>query len=168
MRVAAGFLTTIGWAAYLGGALVMELVWRPLQRDLPPGQTGVLCQRMGRRYRWVALFALGVAGASWIAARLAGNAPVSVAPWQVVLAGASWAALASLVLAMGALVHPLSHLRSRAGASSEERAAARARRLRAMRLMNAMLRVELCIALLATALVAWPAPSTPLITGGVR
>ena len=60
-------LHVLGWALYLGGAATMEVVWRPAQRDIPPGQTAVLCQRMGLRYRWLALSSLVVIAVSGVA-----------------------------------------------------------------------------------------------------
>ena len=64
IRTALGYLFTVEWAVYVGGALFMELVWRPLQRHVPPAQTGVLCNAMGRRYRWLALGSLGLIAAT--------------------------------------------------------------------------------------------------------
>lgn len=163
MRIVIGFAFTVALSVYLGGALVMELVWRPAQRDLPPPQVGVLCQRMGRRYRWVALGALGLLAVAWTAWRALGRAtvplPAGVAPAQllagaslVTLAAACWGVLVALVLAMGVLLHPRSHWRGRAGAGGTGAIETRRRRLRAMRVMEVLLRVELAVALAATAL----------------
>jgi hypothetical protein len=166
MRLAAIFVTTLGWATYLGGVLVMEMVWRPLQADLPPAQTGVLCQQMGVRYRWLALSALLAAGAAWTTLQLTSSYALATRQWQTILGLSSLALLAALVIAMGAFVHPLSHQRSRSGSSPEERGELRSRRVRAIAIMNIMLRAELAIALLATLIVAWPAHT--LTAGGIR
>lgn len=162
MRIVIGFVFTVALSVYLGGALVMELVWRPAQRDLPPPQVGVLCHHMGRRYRWVALGALGVLAAAWFAGRATGRAgalglagaasgrlPVAVSPAAV--AAACWGVLVALVLAMGVLLHPRSHQRGRARAGGGG-AETRRRRLHAMRAMEVLLRLELVVALAATAL----------------
>jgi uncharacterized membrane protein len=61
------FVHVVSWSTYVGGALVMELVWRPAQQALPPSQTAVACQWMGRRYRWLSLVALLAAGVSGVA-----------------------------------------------------------------------------------------------------
>ncbi len=164
MRVTLGYLATVGWSVYLGGAIAMELVWRPVQPDLPPAQTGVVCQRMGQRYRWVALGGLGLLAASWGAAtggRLelaagVGGGGATAGGWGDVLLVLCWAALVGLVLLMGILVHPLSHRRGPAGASDAVLAESRRRRQRAIRIMNVLLRTELALALLTTLLLAAP------------
>jgi hypothetical protein len=157
MRTALGYAFTVEWAVYVGGALFMELVWRPVQRHVPPGQTGVLCHTMGRRYRWLALACLGAIAATWAAWQEAGGpGAVSVARWSGL--AAAWLALVALVVVMGLLVHPRSHDRLREG---EDRAELRRRRLRSIRVMDALLRVELAVALVGALVAAWPHGAGP-------
>ena len=151
MRVLLGSAFTLAWSLYLGGVLVMELIWRPLQRDLAPAQTGVMCLKMGRRYRWFALGTLGLTGATALGLALAKGGPSSAAP---PLGLASWTCLLSLVLLMGLLLHPGSHRKARVPADPAAVAASRRRRTRAIRTMNVMLRMELSVALCATVLAA--------------
>ncbi len=151
MRLLIAFVFTAALSVYLGGALVMELVWRPAQRAVPPAQVGVVCQRMGRRWRWVASGTLGLVAAAWI------FWPRSPAPdWAAPLSVLCWGSLAALVLTMGVLLHPRSHARGRAAADGAAHAAARRRRLRAMRAMDVLLRMELAVAVAAAVLAALP------------
>ncbi len=149
----------LAWAVYLGGALVMELVWRPVQEHLPMGQISVACQQMGRRYRWIALTMLIVAGVSAVA-ELAGRAPdVSLSPDDpygrtVLVLGALWVTLVGIVGLMAFLAHPALHVRMASDLDPEARAAARARVERAIGRMNRCLRAELVVALVATFVVA--------------
>ena len=123
----------------------MELVWRPAQRALPAAQTGAVCATMGRRYRWLALGALVVAGATGLP-RVAGAVRVS--------ALVCWAALVTIVSYTSARAHPALHARTSADLDPGERAAARAQVARAIRRMDIVLRVELALALVGTLLVA--------------
>lgn len=164
-RTALGYLFTVEWAVYLGGALFMELVWRPLQRHLAPAQTGALCNAMGRRYRWLALVSLGLIAVTAVAWQVVGgSAPPasdgagaaragSVEAWRAVVLAGTWAVLVALVTAMGLLVHPRSHARVR---RAEDAAALRRRRLRAIRAMDVLLRAELAVALTGALAAAWP------------
>lgn len=154
MRVFLGFVLTLAWALYLGGTVAMELIWRPVQRYLSPGQVNLLCQRMGRRYRWIAIGSLAVAGGA-LAPDLRRPHLLSSAYGRTVCAGfACWAVLAAGVLTMALLAHPALHLRHDAGLSSQERAAARERTHRAIRRMDVLLRSEIVIALVAVLLAA--------------
>lgn len=166
------FLHAVSWAVYVGGALVMELVWRPAQADLPPSQTAVACQWMGRRYRWLALLALLGAGASGFArvadaaARTPGS-PADPLSWStsygrtllalVVL----WVVLLGVLAILSVVAHPALHGRTTADMPEPERQAARRRVQRAIRRMDRLLRVELGLALVALALGA------SLHTGGL-
>lgn len=163
MRLVLGFLFTLAWTVYLGGALAMELVWRPVQRDIPPSQTGAMCRWMGRRYRWMGLGALGLVAVTWSTGRALGStvllasrqtvaAPPPTGGWPALATVACWVCLVALVLGMGVLLHPRSHARWKAGADPATQAAARRRRARSMRFMEVLLRVELAVALSATAL----------------
>src|SRR5674476_969182 len=131
----------------------MELVWRPVQRDIPPSQIGAMCRWMGRRYRWLGLGALGLAAVTWLSWRgLGGTVLLASRPAAAVPPAASgWP-----VAAMGVLLHPRSHARWRAGAHAADAAAARRRKVRALRTMDVLLRVELAVALSTTALVVLP------------
>jgi uncharacterized membrane protein len=163
-RTVLGYLFTIEWAVYVGGALFMELVWRPLQRHVPPGQTGAMCLAMGRRYRWLALACLALIAGTALAWSAVGGelAPGagrrSTVPWSTVALGAAWVVLVGLVATMGLLVHPRSHARSHRGQDEGE---VRRRRLRAIRLMDVLLRVELAVALMGALVAVWPVPSGP-------
>ncbi len=169
MRVLFGFLLGASWAVYLGGLLVMEFVWRPVQRHLPPAQTGVVCQKMGRMYRWLSLGALGIVALTCFAwhgvasptygaagAHSVAQGGLPAVGWAAWLGLASLVILASLVFGMGLALHPTSHKRAAASVDTEGAAANRERRLRAIRFMNIALRAELVIALGATAVAALP------------
>lgn len=152
----------LGWSVYVGGALGMELIWRPAQQDIPPSQVAVTCQRMGRRYRWIALSSLAVIGVSG-AVRLARLEYVSLWPirlqgplvlfsgyGRLMLAGvASWLLLVGIVTTMSFAAHPALHVRTSPEMSPENRAAARARVAKAIKRMNLLLRLELVVALVA-------------------
>lgn len=166
-RTVLGYLFTVEWAVYVGGALFMELVWRPLQRHVPPAQTGALCNAMGRRYRWLALGSLGLIAATAIAWQVAGGPTLrasgvagggAAAEWRIAGLVAVWVVLVALVAAMGLLVHPRSHARHRPGEDSDE---LRRLRLRSIRFMDVLLRVELGVALAGALVVAWPLGSAP-------
>ena len=154
-RSVLGYLFTVEWAVYLGGALFMELVWRPLQRHVPPGQTGVLCNAMGRRYRWLALSCLAALAVTAIVWQAVGG---GLGAWRAAGLAGAWTALVALVAGMGLLVHPRSHARQRPG---EDRAVLRQRRLRAIRIMDAMLRVELVVAMGGALVAVWPHAGHP-------
>jgi len=154
MRVFLGFALTLAWALYLGGTVTMELVWRPVQRYLPPGQVNVLCQKMGRRYRWIALASLAIAGGA-LAPALRRPHLLSSPYGRTVCAGfACWALLAAGVLTMALLAHPALHLRHDASLSAEEHAVARERTRRAIRRMDVLLRSEIVLAFVAVLLAA--------------
>lgn len=161
-------LHALGWAAYLGGAAFMELVWRPVQEHIPPSQINVLCQRMGRRYRWFALTMLAliaVSGVALVAAAPAGERPpVSLGEsyWRTMLALVlCWAALVTLVSVMAVVAHPALHARTPADMTPEERAVAREQVRRAIRRMDVLLRCELGVGIAAAFL------GTSLRFGGV-
>jgi uncharacterized membrane protein len=158
-RTLLGYAFTVEWALYLGGALFMELVWRPVQRHLPPAGTGALCSAMGRRYRWLALGALATIAATGIALDLSPPAGTRAgSPWRPVALLATWAALVAVVAAMGLALHPGSHARLGPGGDPD---AHRRRRLRALRAMDALLRAELALALAGALLASWPARGAP-------
>ncbi len=161
MRVLLGFVFTLSWSLYLGGILAMELVWRPVQHYLPPGQVNVVCQRMGRRYRWIAIGALAVVGG--VLARSLRGHPLSSPYGLTVCASlACWALLAAEVVTMAVLAHPALHVRQDPSLSTAERAAARERTRRAIRRMDVMLRSEMALALVG-ALLAASLPSGGLL-----
>lgn len=153
------FLHVLGWAVYVGGALAMEVLWRPAQEHIPPSQVNVTCQAMGRRYRWLALAALGVIALSG-AGRLFESGLVSLHPpvfrpplvlsqayGRTILALAvSWTGLVALVSVMAVAAHPALHARTAAEMAPEERKAAREAVRRAIRRMDALLRAELALA----------------------
>lgn len=142
------------WGVYVGGALAMEVLWRPAQRHLPPGQTNVVCQRMGRRYRWLALAALGAAGAATLAA---GDVTVSLTSAGGRIGAAlvvCWVVLVAGVATMAFFAHPALHARTSPTMTNEERAVARQAVHRAIRRMDVLLRLDLGVSFLAVLLAA--------------
>lgn len=153
------YLGLLAWAVYLGGALVMELVWRPVQEHLPMAQIGVACQQMGRRYRWVALTMLMTTGAAAVADLVARAPDVSLSPDDpygrtVLVLGVCWVTLVGIVGLMAFLAHPALHVRMASDLDPEARAVARARVARAIARMDRCLRAELIVALVTTFVVA--------------
>lgn len=157
------FVHVVAWSTHVGGTLVMELVWRPAQAHLPPSQTAVACQWMGRRYRWLALTALLAAGASG-AVRLADadlrspSAPADPLSWShgygrtMIAAVVVWVALLAILGLLAVLAHPALHVRTPADMTDAERQAARQQVRRAITRMDRLLRLELVLALVALAL----------------
>ena len=156
------FLHILSWSTYVGGALVMELIWRPAQQHLPPSQPAVACQWMGRRYRWIALSTLIGAGISGIgrlvaAGYLSFSWPafhdpllLSSAYGRTMLAAAVlWAVLMGLLGLLRLVAHPALHARMKSDMTEDERAAARAAVQKAIRRMDIVLRVDLAGPLLA-------------------
>ncbi len=154
----AWYLELLAWSVYLGGALVMELVWRPAQEHMPMSQIGVACQIMGRRYRWVALTMLSVIAATSLTL-LPGRAPETLtlsSPFGRTIAALAvcWVLLVALVGSMAFFAHPSLHVRMPSHLDPDGRAAARAEVGRAIRRMDLILRSELVVALVATLLAA--------------
>ena len=156
------FVHAMSWSVYVGGAVVMEFVWRPAQQALPPSQTAVACQWMGRRYRWVASAALLAAGLSG-AARLFESGYLSASrPWfrapltlsdgygrTMLVLVVLWLALLTTVTMLTFIAHPALHTRMAADLTDQERRAARERVARAIRRMDRILRFDLYVALVA-------------------
>lgn len=168
LEVALAFAHALGWATYIGGAIAMEVLWRPAQAHIPASQVNVVCQRMGRRYRWIALAALGVIGASGavglLVAQPGTHPPVALTSsyGRTLLAVvAGWGVLVALVATMAVVAHPALHARSAAGLDREQRDAARLAVRRAIRRMDLMLRCELVVALVVALLGA------SLASGGI-
>lgn len=143
----------------------MEFVLRYAQRTMPGSQVGIVCYRSGSRYRWFALSALIVAGATGLAmflrtgdADLAGRVgdPVmslSDAYGRTLLALAiTWAVLLAAVATMAFVLHPAQSRRSLPDASKAEVQQERERVGRAINRMNRVLRLELFASLAAVAL----------------
>jgi len=150
----ARYVELVAWSVYLGGALVMELVWRPAQEHLPMSQIGVACQKMGRRYRWIALAMLcviGLTSLTLLPGRASETLSISSRFGRSVLALVlCWCALVALVVSMAFSAHPALHVRMPSDLDPDARAAARAEVGRAIRRMDRTLRSELAIALTAT------------------
>lgn len=155
-----GFLHVAAWSTYMGGILVMELAWRPAQKDMPPSQTAVACQWMGRRYRWISLMALLVAGLSGIlrASVVSLRSPsVPADPFSLghsygrtLMAGiAVWAIQLAILATLAVLAHPALHVRTPAEMDESARQEARQKVRRAIRRMDILLRTEIALALLA-------------------
>lgn len=154
----------LGWSTYLGGAIVMELVWRPAQDAMPQSQIAVACRWMGRRYRWVAAVSLVLIGVSGAALLVRSDETLTVATswgrtmWALIL---SWVAMAVVLAALAFHGHPNLHTRMPAELTEDQRRAAREQVRRAIRRMDVLLRVDLALALLAALLGAG------LRTGGI-
>lgn len=142
-----GFVHVVSWATYVGGAVVMEFVWRPTQEHLPMSQIGVACQWMGRRYRWVALLALIGAGVSGVA--LVRTGPTGDSVVTPVILAVCWLVLAATLAMLTFVTHPGLHARTTADMTEPERLAARNQVRLAMRRMDLVLRIDLVIALVA-------------------
>jgi uncharacterized membrane protein len=146
------FLHVLGWSTYIGGALVMELIWRPAQEEMPQSQIAVACQWMGRRYRWIAAMALALTGISGSAMALSSDEELTLSnPWgrTLVASVVVWLALVVTLAMITFYGHPSLHTRMRADLSEDERRAARERVRRAIHRMDILLRVDLFLALLA-------------------
>lgn len=142
----------LGWSVHLGGALVMELVWRPAQEGMPQSQIGVACQWMGRRYRWISAFALATIGVSGLAMLADVDRSLSLDEAYgrtMLLLVMLWVALGVVLAVLSASAHPGLHSRIPSGASDEERQAARALVARAIARMDRLLRLELVLTALA-------------------
>lgn len=149
------FVHSVSWATYLGGALVMELIWRPAQEDLPPSQTAVACQWMGRRYRWIAAAALAGLGISGLGLLASGDASLSLSGsyGRTVLAvGILWIALVATLVALSFVTHPGLHARTSTDMTDEQRAAAREAVRRSIVRMDRALRFDLLVGLIAALL----------------
>lgn len=146
------FVHVVSWATYLGGALVMELIWRPAQADLPPSQTAVACQWMGRRYRWIAAGALAGLGLSGAALVADGDRSLSLSDsyGRTLLAVAIlWAVLVVTLASLSFVTHPGLHTRTRVDLTDEQRAAAREAVRRSIVRMDRALRFDLLVGLVA-------------------
>ncbi len=151
----------ISWAIYLGGALIMALVWKPLQKYLPPGQTAIVCQTMGKKYKWIGLGSLGVFGASWL---LLGLESLEASSWSNNFSNASialgllatilWCTLVYLVLSMGLKIHPNSHVRISATVDDTQKEQIKSSRKAAIKKMDLMLKIELSVALVLSFIIA--------------
>ncbi|MCC6225011.1 MAG: hypothetical protein IT195_01215 [Microthrixaceae bacterium] len=146
------WLHVVGWATYIGGALVMEFVWRPAQNAMPQSQIAVACRWMGRRYRWVAAVSLAVLAVSGVGLVVSSDRTLSLSSswgrtvWALVVV---WVALAATLGAIAFYGHPSLHTRMRADLSEEERRDAREQVRRAIGRMDVLLRIDLALALVA-------------------
>ncbi|MCZ7525664.1 MAG: hypothetical protein M5U14_04310 [Acidimicrobiia bacterium] len=149
-----GLLHTAGWSVHLGGAVAMELVWRPVQRHIPGSQTAVVCQTMGRRYRWLSAIALGLVGLSGVARLVQRGELDLTSPYgrTVVALSVVWLVLVATLALLAVVAHPALHVRTPASMTDEERAAARHEVRRAIERMDRLLRFELAASLLAVLL----------------
>lgn len=149
------FLHMLGWSTYLGGALVMEFVWRPAQEAMPQSQIAVACQWMGRRYRWIAATSLALIALSGVALAAGGDEELTLSnSWGRTLAALVlvWLALVVTLAVISLSGHPGLHTRMAADVSESERTEAREKVRRAIRRMDMLLRVDLALALLAALL----------------
>lgn len=149
-----------GWAVYVGGPITMEVILRYAQKTMPPSQVAVVCKNSGGRYRWLALGALLVIGASGLAmvlrlseAELAGrpgDPALSLSDAYgrtLLLLGVGWVALFGMVATMAFWMHPAQARRSRPDMTPEEIQAERQRVGRAIFRMNRLLKAELVLAI---------------------
>jgi uncharacterized membrane protein len=142
----------LGWSFHFGGALLMELVWRPAQLGMPQSQIGVACQWMGRRYRWLSAGALGVLGVSGAVMVVRSDESLSLAHAYgrtLVVLMLLWLALVVVLTVLSLSAHPGLHARMAPDATDEERRAARAEVARAIVRMDRLLRLELALSALA-------------------
>jgi uncharacterized membrane protein len=142
----------LGWSFHFGGALLMEVVWRPAQLGMPQSQIGVACQWMGRRYRWLSAGSLGVLGISGAVMAVRSEQSLSLAHAYgrlLAVLVALWLALAVVLTVLALSAHPGLHARMAPDASDEERRAARAQVARAIVRMDRLLRLELALSTLA-------------------
>lgn len=142
----------LGWSFHFGGALVMELVWRPAQVGMPQSQIGVACQWMGRRYRWLSAVSLAVLGATGVIMAARADRSLSLAHaygCTVAALVVLWLALATVLAVLATSAHPGLHTRMAPDATDEERRAARAAVARAIVRMDRLLRLELALSALA-------------------
>ncbi len=151
----------VSWAIYLGGALIMSLVWKPVQKYLPPGQTAIVCETMGRKYKWIGLGSLSLFALSWLGlgfqSLLVSKSGLDYSNFTVLLGAVAvilWMALVYLVLSMGLKIHPSSHVRISAVLDSEKRDEIKLARKAAIKKMDLMLKVELMVALLLSFVIA--------------
>lgn len=160
-----GWLHTIGWAVYVGGAITMEWVLRYAQRTMPPSQVAEVCKKSGARYRWFGLVSILVVGATGLAmvlriddaslASRAGHPELSLAdPYgqTLLLLAIAWAVLLGAVSSMAFWLHPAQAKRSRPEMSKEEVQVERERVGRAIRNMDRVLKLELAVSVVAVAL----------------
>ena len=147
----------VGWAVYVGGAIVMEWVWRPAQAHLPAAQTAEACRRMGRRYRWLALGSLVAIGATGWARMAEDDSGPSLSLdhaygrtlWALV---GMWVALLALVAVLAVVAHPALHRRVPSELDTTQIAASREEVRRAITRMDRVLRADLVVVLIAALL----------------
>lgn len=155
----------LAWSIYVGGAITMEFILRYAQKTMPPSQVGVVCKNAGSRYRWVALGALALIGASGLAMLIdtgdsglrsrIGDPELSLGdPYgrTLVLLTFAWLVNVALVSLMAFRLHPAQSKRSHPGMTAEEIAVERARVGKAIKHMEVTLRTELVVAIIATAI----------------
>lgn len=155
MRMWWSLLHVLGWSTYVGGALVMEFVWRPAQEAMPQSQIAVACQWMGRRYRWVAGVALALIGISGVAMLIRGDEELTLSTAWGRTAVALMLVWVAMAITLGSITlhgHPSLHTRMSADATDAERDAAREQVRRAIARMDKLLRLDLILALLAALL----------------
>ena len=148
-------LHVLGWSVYIGGALVMEFVWRPAQAAMPQSQIAVACEWMGRRYRWVAAASLALIGVSGVAMAIRSDETLTLSnPWGRTVAAliVVWVAMSATLAGIAISGHPSLHTRMSADATDEERKASREQVRRAIARMDTLLRLDLFLALLAALL----------------
>jgi uncharacterized membrane protein len=142
----------VGWSFHFGGALLMELVWRPAQEGMPQSQIGVACQWMGRRYRWISAASLAVLGASGAVMAARSDHSLSLHDGygrNLAVLVLLWLALVAVLAVLSISAHPGLHARMAPDATDEERGAARAQVARAIVRMDRLLRLELVLSALA-------------------
>ena len=141
----------------------MAIVWKPLQKGLAPQQTAVLCEKMGEKYKWVALSSLSVIGISWILLGLSdheffrsGSLGIKgVTYLQGAIGAVCWVGLVVVVMLMGVKLHPNSHKRASLKDAELSLEEMKLRRRKSIKKMDLLLKAELSIALIAVFTLAW-------------
>jgi len=162
MDSAIDWLHAVGWSVHVGGAVTMEFILRYAQRTMPPSQVAEVCKRSGMRYRWFALAALLVVGATGglmvlrlddaeLAAR-PGSPELSLGDAYgrtLLLLSLLWCGLVASVSAMAFWAHPAQRRRSSPGMTREEIQVERERVGRAIKIMDRILKSELILSVVA-------------------
>lgn len=156
----------LGWSLYFGGVLFMYVVWRPLQQDISPSHTAVICSLMGKKFKWIAGGSLILCGIGYIGllnsvgslggiSNLARQDQVRFSTTWGLIGGAILVSLLSLNMIMGHILHPNSHSKLKLRVRKDNPDLLRKRKLAAIKRMDIALKVELILSFCATVLLAW-------------
>lgn len=144
-------LHILAWSVYVGGAIVMEFVLRYAQGSMRPSQVAVVCQNAGKRYRWCSLLCLVLlllTGLFLAEPIVDGSSEAGI----LKVLSAVWLILAGLLALLSFYIHPEMHIRVSSSMSEEEVTKERQRVKRAITRMDAVVRIELALAIVAMGL----------------